>query len=268
VNKFDKSWVATIGVAVLVCLVCAIIVSYTATALRPLQQINALADKQKNILQIAGIYQEGVAIAEQFKKVTPHLVEIDSGQYSDKYSVDSYDALKAAKSNDNELSTSFNQLGVEDQIKIGRRENYSIVYTVNNEVTGIIEKVILPIRGYGLWSTMYGYIAIDPIDLTVAGFGFYDQKETPGLGGEVDNPSWKSQWIGKKVYTDRIADGGEVAIQVLKGKVNMNAVAAQYQVDGLSGATITAKGVDRLVRFWLGDNGFKKFLSQVESNQI
>ncbi|MGB0764601.1 MAG: NADH:ubiquinone reductase (Na(+)-transporting) subunit C, partial [Luminiphilus sp.] len=108
---------------------------------------------------------------------------------------------------------------------------------------------------YGLWSTLYGFVALESDGNTIAGLGFYEHKETPGLGGEVDNPRWKNLWKGKQVYRD-----GAVAISVVKGSVDQGSDAANWQVDGLSGATLTSRGVSNLVQYWLGEDGFEPYL--------
>jgi Na+-transporting NADH:ubiquinone oxidoreductase subunit C len=131
------------------------------------------------------------------------------------------------------------------------------VYLVNDEA-GALDRIILPIRGYGLWSTLYGFVALESDANTIVGLGFYEHAETPGLGGEVDNPSWKAKWSGKLAYKN-----GDVAISVLKGAVNPAAADAQWQVDGLSGATLTTKGVHNLVQYWLGDDGFAPLLGNL-----
>ena len=131
-----------------------------------------------------------------------------------------------------------------------------MVYLV--ETNGELQKIILPVRGYGLWSTLHGFVALENDANTIAGLGFYQHGETPGLGGEVDNPKWKGIWPGKKVYQN-----GEVKIALIKGSVTPGAAAADYQVDGLAGATLTSRGVTNLVQFWLGEKGFQKFLSNM-----
>ena len=131
-----------------------------------------------------------------------------------------------------------------------------MVYLV--ETDGQLNKIILPVRGYGLWSTLHGYLALEKDGQTVAGLGFYQHTETPGLGGEVDNPRWKALWPGKKVYKD-----GNVEIQLVKGSVDPASDSADYQIDGLAGATLTSNGVTNLVQFWLGEQGFQKFLGKL-----
>ena len=122
-----------------------------------------------------------------------------------------------------------------------------------------ITKIILPVHGKGLWSTMYGFLALNRDGETVEGFAFYQQGETPGLGGEVDNPKWKASWIGKKV----LDESGNPVIDIVKGSVDTTRPEAVHQVDGLSGATITSNGVENLLRFWLGENGFGPYLSKI-----
>ena len=100
--------------------------------------------------------------------------------------------------------------------------------------TADIESLVLPIEGYGLWKFLYGFIAIEDDLNTVRGITFYEHGETPGLGGEVDNPRWKARWVGQKVF----GDDGEPKIEVIKGFAPPPAE-APYEVDGLSGATIT-----------------------------
>jgi len=106
---------------------------------------------------------------------------------------------------------------------------------------------------------MYGFMALESDYQTVVGFGFYDQGETPGLGGEVDNPSWKALWKGKEVYNDQ----GEAVLGLAKGAVDKADPAAKFKVDGLSGATLTSRGVTNLVHYWLGNEGFGPFLANL-----
>jgi Na+-transporting NADH:ubiquinone oxidoreductase subunit C len=127
---------------------------------------------------------------------------------------------------------------------------------------GAVEMLILPIEGKGLWSTLYGFIALAPDATTIEGITFYEHGETPGLGGEIDNPSWKALWPGRRAFNDR----GETAIEVIKGQAGPPAE-DPYRVDGLSGATLTGRGVSHLVRFWLSEDGFGPFLDQVRESR-
>lgn len=243
----------TITVALVLCIVCSIIVSAAAVMLRPAQKANKTLDIKVNILKAADMYEAGTDVDTQFASVEAKLVDLSTGKFSDEVDVDKYDQLKAAK--DPKLSEA---LSAEvDIASLSRLEKYAKVYIVKGDQG--VEKVILPIRGYGLWSTLKGFIALESDLNTVIGLGYYDHKETPGLGGEVDNPTWKGIWPGKKIY----ADDGSVALTVIKGAVPAGAANIEHKVDGLSGATLTSNGVDYMVKFWMGERGFAPFLANL-----
>lgn len=247
----------TIMVALLVCLVCSVVVSAAAVALKPVQITNQLLDKKRNILSIAGLLEEGGDVEAQFKQVTARLVDLRTGEFSDAMDPLTYDQQKAAK----DPARSKLLEPSEDIASIRRREDYATVYILENDAG--IETMILPIYGYGLWSTLYGFIALEGDLKTVVGLGFYQHAETPGLGGEVDNPNWRQQWTGKVVYDEQ----GEVAVTVIKGSVDSSDPDAEHQIDGLAGATLTSRGVQALVRFWLGENGFGPFLDNLDAGE-
>ena len=250
----------TLTVAFSVCLVCAIVVSSAAVALRPAQQANVEIDRQENILRAAGLLDESRPVQEQFEAIDIRVVDLRTGQFTDEVSVDQVvDNRATAKVAS--LSQSFSEFGGEDLAKIGRRETFTTVYMMRDEQGGI-GKLILPVRGYGLWSTMVGFLALDGDLNTVAGIGFYEHGETPGLGGEIDNPNWKAIWQEKEVY-----DEGDLALTVVKGAVDPSAANAEYRVDGLSGATLTSKGVDNMIQFWLGENGYKPFIENLKAGE-
>lgn len=246
----------TIIVALALCIVCSVIVSTAAVMLRPAQQANKDLDRKTNILAAAGMLKDGVSVEEQFARIKTRAVDMATGKFTDAVDVETYDQRKASK--DPAMST---DLGDDDLAKIGRRAKYSLVYVVESE-SGI-DKIILPIKGYGLWSTLYGFVALESDLNTVAGLGFYEHAETPGLGGEVDNPNWKAQWVGKKSYDAE----NKQALTVIKGSVDNSRPEAIHQVDGLSGATLTSRGVDHLIKFWMGDDGFAPFLANLRAGE-
>jgi Na+-transporting NADH:ubiquinone oxidoreductase subunit C len=237
--------------------VCSVVVSTAAVMLKPAQQANQLLDRKRNILSAAGMLDENASVEEQFARISTRVVDLRTGEFTDDVDAASYDQRKASK----DASMSDKLSAEEDVAKIFRREHYALVYLVEDPQGGV-DKIILPIHGYGLWGQLYGFIALEGDASTVAGIGFYEHKETPGLGGEVDNPRWKGLWEGKQVYKD-----GDVEITVLKGSVDPASPNAEYQVDGLAGATLTTRGVANLVQFWLGDDGFAPFLNNLKSGE-
>lgn len=254
----------TVIVALSLCLVCSIFVAAAAVGLKPIQNANKDLDRKRNILSAAGLLEEGKSVDEIFENVEARIVNLQTGQFATDEEMQaagitagSFNQQAAAK--DPALSI---DLRGNDPAGIKRRSNFSEVYLVRTGED--IDRIILPVHGYGLWSTMYGFMALQGDFNTVLGFGFYDQAETPGLGGEVDNPNWKASWEGKKVYNS----DGEAVLQLAKGSVDSSDPQADYRIDGLSGATLTARGVTQLVQYWLGDNGFGSFLSHLRSGGV
>lgn len=256
-----ESTVRTLVVALLVCLVCSVFVAGAAVALRPTQLENRQLDKQRSILAIAGLGKAGMSSNEVTalynERIVARLVDLETGQFSDEFDADTFDPLVAAK--DPALSEALP--GNEDIASIKRRERYSTVYIV--EEGGQLDTLILPVRGYGLWSTLYGFVAVQGDLNTITGFGFYQHGETPGLGGEVDNPKWRSQWQGKKLFSEN----GDLAVQIVKGGVDPQSPKAEHQVDALAGATLTSNGVSNLLHFWLGEGGFGSFITNLRAGE-
>ena len=245
-NKESTS--RTLAVALAVSLVSSVFVAGAAVSLKPLQTENRLLDKQRSIAAIAGIGGAELSARELRElfgtTIQARLVDLQSGEFSDRFDATSFDALKSAK--DPQLSVVLPKR--EDIASIKRREQFTTVYLIESPDGGI-DTLILPIRGYGLWSTLHGFLAIKGDLNTVAGLGFYEHPETPGLGGEVDNPRWRSQWVGKQLYDER----GELVVQVVKGTVDPQSTMVDYQVDGLAGATLTSNGTSFSLRDDAGD---------------
>ena len=227
----NDSIIKTLGVAFTICLICSFVVSSTAVSLRDMQNENKANDKRMKILQAAGIFDSNKDIKEQFEILEPKYIDFNSGKLLTGSLLDEflaqhkgdYDQIAATRDSNysKSLSTS------EDIAIIKNRENVGKFYLLRNEDNSI-NKVILPVRGYGLWGTLFGYISIENDFNTVAGLEFYEHKETPGLGAEVDNPKWKSLWPGKQLYKNN-----EVALEVIKGKVPEGDMNLAYKVDCL-----------------------------------
>ena len=224
-NMPVDSIIKTVIVATILCFVCSMVVSFAAVNLKEIQDVNKTLDKQKNILQVAGVYYDGMDVQKTFSSFQPAVVDLNTGKFTDKFDPLSFDDKKAAQ---------------DPLLSISLKDD------------GTLDKVILPIHGYGLWSTLYGFIALEKNCNDIFGLQFYQHAETPGLGAEVDNPKWKAQWNGKKLNNDK----GDLMIQITKVKKDPN-----HDIDALAGATLTSNGVDNLVKFWMGEAGFKKFLN-------
>ncbi len=250
--KFNKDSVSgTLTVVVLLSLICSLIVAGAAVLLKPTQDIQKQLDKQKNILQAAGLMQEKTNVQETYAKfIEPKIVDLATGDYVD--GVTNFDAKAAAK--DPAQNVAINP--ADDKANIKVRAKYAEVYLVKDEA-GKISQVVLPMYGNGLWSIMYGFVAVQPDANTVNGITYYEQGETAGLGGEIANPNWQKNFVGKKLFNAN----NEVALTVGKGASEDK----DHGIDGLSGATLTSNGVDGSFKYWFGANGFGPYLAKFKA---
>lgn len=265
-SKSNDSIQKVVIVALALCLACSVIVSSAAVLLRPIQVANSALNVKANILRSAGMIESGATkeeIEAVYAQIDPIIVDLQTGEVVDPSvagfeSVEDFDQNRVSQ--DPELSTALSS--AEDLAGIRRQERYAKVFLVRDGDE--IDRVILPVRGYGLWSTLYGFMALKGDANTIVGLGFYAHAETPGLGGEVDNPNWKGQWPGKMVFSE----DGDVALALVKGGVDPQSATAIHSVDSLAGATLTSRGVENLLHFWLGEAGFKAFLSKLRAGEI
>ena len=240
------------GVAFVLCVVCATLLTTATVLLRPVQQANRLLERQRNVLAVAGLWEPGRSVEEMSAQLQIRLVDLSTGQFVAAGHPERFDARRAARNPAQSIALSPEQ----DIAQIKRRANLAQVYLVHDEAGGI-RTIVLPVHGYGLWSQFYGYLALEGDGNTVKGLSFYEHSETPGLGSKVDNPEWKALWPGKQVYDEQ----RRPAIRLVKGPVDQYDPEAVHQVDALSGATLTTRGIENLLRFWLGPDGFGPFLA-------
>ncbi len=249
----------TIAVATVLCGVCSVLVAGAVVVLKPKQDINKELDFKKNILQSAGLMKEGTDINEAFKQVEPIVVDLASG------TVTSEDATKFNQDKADKDPQFVEALGKSDDVaNIKRRAKLQKVYLIKKD--GQLDQIVLHVYGKGLWSTMKGFLALDKDGNTVRGFNYYSHAETPGLGGEVDNPKWIAQWPGKKMFDE--ANGFSPKTKVVKGGVDSSDPEASHQIDGLSGATLTSVGIENTFKFWMSDLGYGKFLTKIRNGEI
>jgi Na+-transporting NADH:ubiquinone oxidoreductase subunit C len=248
----------TLTVATVLCGVCSVLVAGAVVILKPKQAYNADIDFKKNVLMSAGLLKPGVDVNEAFKEVEPIVIDLETGNIAEGIDPKSFDQSKADK--DPQYVQSLGK--TEDLAGIKRRSRLQKVYLVKKE--GALDQIVLHVYGKGLWSTMKGFLSLDKDAATVRGFNYYSHAETPGLGGEVDNPKWIAQWPGKKMFTEDM----KPATEVIKGVVDPNDQEASYKIDGLSGATLTSVGVENTFKFWMSESGYAKFLANVRNGVI
>ncbi|HHJ38894.1 MAG: hypothetical protein AXA67_10455 [Methylothermaceae bacteria B42] len=250
--------IKTLAVVLGVAIVCSFVVTSAAVLLEERQQQNRRLERIRNILAVAGIDDTAQNPFELYqKKIVSRLVdfkttqEVDVTGLPDYLHPDTFDFDKAAK------DPRYGESIPRDRIGLKYRPQVMPVYLVKNN--GGFDKVILLIVGKGLWSTLYGYLALEQDLIHIAGITFYQQGETPGLGGEITSRRWQALWRGKRAFDDQ----GRVAIRVGQA----GADSKEFHVDGLTGATLTTRGVDKLVRYWLGPEGYGPYLQRLRKSQ-
>ncbi|TCP93227.1 Na+-transporting NADH:ubiquinone oxidoreductase subunit C [Cricetibacter osteomyelitidis] len=253
--KFNKdSTSGTILVVVLVSLICSIIVAGASVALKPTQEEQKLLDKQRNILSVAGLLEPKTNIKAVYaERIEPRLVDLATGDYVEQSGT--FDAKVAVKDPAQRIAIE----PADDKAGIKVRAKLAEVYLVKN-AEGKVTQIVLPMYGTGLWSVMYGFVALDTDADTIKGITYYEQGETAGLGGEIANPLWQKHFVGKKLFNAE----GQVALHIGKGASSD----AAHGVDGLSGATLTTNGVQGSFDYWFGKNGFGPYLEKVKAGAL
>ncbi len=240
----------TLCFAAAVCLVCSVLVTTSAVSLADRQAENELLYKRRNVLMAAGLLQPGEKLSPEditarFETVVPKVVDLETDAIAEDVDATTFD-----------LEAEPMDTAPPNRAQIQRIPKRVLIYQLMAD--GEVDMLILPVYGKGLWSTLRGFLALDAKTYTIRGITFYEHAETPGLGGEIDNPRWKALWEGRTAFDEDM----NPIIEVVKGKAQ-----AAHQVDGLAGATLTSRGVSNLVRFWLGGDGFGPFLKSFRRNR-
>lgn len=233
-----------------ICVICALILSLAATALKPQQEANARHDVVMNLMATVGKDYKALSklpkqeVFDMFDQNFQTLVLDKDNQTADRTFMESelvkvgYPLEMVKDWDTGTLLNRFNRKVGFLARKAGKSlaeydPGYKVVYLY--QPGGQLEAYVIPIEGYGLWDLMKGYFALD-LDLnTVKGISFYEHKETPGLGARVEEDWFKQNFIGKKI----LENNSLVSIKVAKGQSQ----GGEHEVDGISGATLTGEGV-------------------------
>jgi len=255
-----------------VCVVCSVFVAGSAVSLRERQEENRILDRQTKVLTVAGLISADAEstreqVAELFgSRVRPIVVNLSTGEtvHCEEGEAASEDCVDTTSFDaEDEISGPDTSREMPDHAENGIRAQIpripdrAMLYHVLADDGETVDSLILPVHGKGLWSTLYGFLALDAQDAnTVKGLIFYQHAETPGLGGEVDNPTWQGHWSNPERPIRILDEEGNVAVEVAKN------ARGNHQVDALSGATITSNGVTYLLRFWVAEDGYGPYLNQ------
>ena len=245
-----------------VALVCSVLVSVSAIVLRPIQEANERIERYRHIVALTGLIPAGQALEDAaveaaIEQLDVRVVDLNTGSFVE-IEPEHVNSRRAA----NDLERSIAIPAEADVARIGRRSQHEVVYLVR--VDDELSRVILPIHGQGMWSTLYGMIALEADLNTIAAVTFYEQEETAGLGDQIESAAWQSRWVGRRLFG---RDGG-FRFRVAGGAVDDASPAAAHQVDGLSGATITGNAVTALMAFWFGPFGYQPLLEQLATGKL
>lgn len=228
----------TFGFAGLVCVVCSVAIAGVSMSLRERQLQNQERDLHASILAALGLPEdgsepEGEAIDRLWAERVEQRFLTPQGQPA---------GPELDQDGDGDLDNADVELAVDEAGRERVPEVLGVYVRKDGDQVGALA---LPVHGAGLWGPLSGYLAVDPSGTTVIGASFFGPKETPGLGAEIQEAPFQDQWNGKKLVD---AGGRSAPIRVVKGKsADLCAERPDNCVDGVSGATITSRGVDEMV---------------------
>jgi Na+-transporting NADH:ubiquinone oxidoreductase subunit C len=241
-----------------VALICSVLVSVSAINLRPIQLQNQLLERYRNIVALTGLLAPDAspdddAVLAVVEQLDMRVVNLDTGAFEPDIAPATVDARAASSDPDQSVAIPAQR----DLARIGRRARHQVIYLVWRDE--VLDRVILPIHGQGMWSTLFGFLALEADLNTIAAVTFYEQAETAGLGDQIEDRAWQARWTGRRLFGSR----GELRFRIAAGVVEDGTPAAAHEVDGLSGATVTAGAVTNLVRFWFGEDGYGPLLTEL-----
>jgi Na+-transporting NADH:ubiquinone oxidoreductase subunit C len=235
----------TLLVAAGVALFCSAMVSLAVHYLRPQQVALQSLERNRAILEAADLLPPGEVsdreLVSRYLDLDARVVDLDTAWFAEGFDAHAYDHwrlrddVQAAASDD------------------GRR--YVPVYLVRK--AGRLEKFVLPVDGGGMWSTIYGYVALGEDLNTITGVTFHRHGETPGVGDRIQDEAWLTTWNDKRILD---ADGA------VRFRVTRDAT-GPFEVDLISGASVTSEATGEFVRSWFGDAGYGPFLKTLDENE-
>ncbi len=217
-KSFSNTYIFVFSTIMVV--VVAAILSIAAMTLQPLQKKNVEINKKENILTSINIESTAKNAVELY----------------DQYIVESYVVDHTGKVKED--VDAFEVDMKKEMAKPLEERNLPVYISVKDEDK---KQYIFPVYGKGLWGPVWGYISLESNLSTIYGANFSHQGETPGLGAEISTKEFQDQFIGKEIFNEK---GEFVSVRVKKGSAQSD---SKYEVDGISGGTITSEGVDAML---------------------
>ncbi|MCE9678122.1 Na(+)-translocating NADH-quinone reductase subunit C [Shewanella sp. AS1] len=249
------SIVGTMIFTIILCLSCSFMITGTAEILKERKLAKKRDELKRNVLIAADVELAGQDFRQVFDaSVTPILVELDTGKVDTSTNALDFDDRMAAINPETSMKPK------KDTAKIKTRANVARVFKVFDE-QGQLHAVVMPIYGKGLWSMIYGFVALKPDYNTIENVVFYEHGETPGIGDFIEDPEWTNKLKGKQLFDEN----GHVKFKIVKGGAKPGDL---HGVDAVSGATMTGRGVQRAIEFWFGNEGFETFLQKLKASEV
>ena len=228
----------TLFFASVLTLICALILGGIAVTLKPLQERNAEVFKFVNVLKGFGIYQDNFTDENV-------LAFFSKKGFKSEQGVTMFVVKKAFDFNGENIELEKAELKklslAKEMKKTDEKQRHYPIYLLykglDNKKNDRVASYSMPIFGYGLWSTCYGFLSLEADGRTVKRIVYYDQKETPGLGGEIINPQWQALFTGKTIFD---ADGTFNPVKTSK-------TPKDNEVQAVSAATFTMEGVNKMI---------------------
>ncbi|WP_377506972.1 NADH:ubiquinone reductase (Na(+)-transporting) subunit C [Octadecabacter sp. R77987] len=243
----NESRTKTVIVAFLVSAVCAVLVSSATVVLRPIQTANRAAEEQARISDLVrGIPGMSALLEQSGGTLSTVVIDLDRGRAAQDVTTETLEAALADQANWSVLDAG------DDLAGLGQRPNYAQVFLLREGAD--ISLILLPVAGQGYGGRIDAIVALHGDMNTIAGIAVTQHSETPGLGGRIEDPSWQAGFPGTLMRDD----SGDVRFNVARGTAT-----TEFEVDGITGATRTSNGVTRMMRFWLGPQGYGPLLDAI-----
>ncbi|MBF9029030.1 FMN-binding protein [Rhodobacterales bacterium HKCCE3408] len=248
----NDSRTKTIAVAFAVSATCAILVSAATVYLRPIQTANRAAEEQARIESLVrGIPGMSALLERSGGTLSTVVIDLDRGRAAETVTPVTLEAALADPANWTTLGPG------EDLAGLGQRPDYAQVFLLRDGED--VSLVLLPISGAGYNGRIDAALALTGDMNTIAGLSITSQSETPGLGARIEEEAWLSDFPGTRTRDD----SGTLRFTVARGSAG-----SVYEVDGITGATRTSNAMTRIIRFWLGPDGYEPFLNAVRRGEF
>ena len=248
----NESRTKTVIVAFLVSAVCAVLVSSATVVLRPIQTANRAAEEQARIGDLVrGIPGMSALLEESGGTLSTVVIDLERGRAAQDITAETLDAALTDQANWTVLDAGADLAG------LGQRPNYAQIFLLRQGED--ISLVLLPVAGQGYGGRIDAILAVNGDMNTIAGIAITQHSETPGLGGRIEDRSWQQSFPGTTISDD----SGAVRFSVARGDATTD-----YEVDGITGATRTGRGVTGMMRFWLGPNGYGPLLGAIQRGEF